>query len=247
MHDVWNTQIAPICSNILPYLTRATSYSNVIHLLHSVIFFGSRFPQAIIPEIRRCTIINSETKMKPLLRFVEEIRHGIPSHYHVDLENRLAIAWGERKRKRFNIKPRSRGENLLASRENRARIIYLQAQDEDCLLFLAFILAYSPRSCVDFKTTEFVEFRDYALNNIQQKASPETEKLLKTMAIRKGFNQNLHYLNFMQKMFPEGFVKPYCVFPQLALTGNRISGAGTIWQDSGFDSGGIGWKRSAYG
>ena len=185
--------------------------------------------------------------MKPLLRLVEEIRHGIPSHYHVDLENRLAIAWGERKRKRFNIKPRSRGDLLLATRENRARIIYLQAQDEDCLLFLAFILAYSPRSCVDFKTTEFVEFRDYALDNIRQKASPETEKLLKTMAIRRGFNQNLHYLNYMQTMFPEGFVKPYCVFSQLALMGNRISGAGTNRRDSGFDSGGISWKRNAYG
>ncbi|KFY69058.1 hypothetical protein V496_00569 [Pseudogymnoascus sp. VKM F-4515 (FW-2607)] len=150
--------------------------------------------------------------MKPLLRLVEEIRHGIPSHYHVDLENRLAIAWGERKRKRFDIKPRSRGENLVATRENRARIIYLQAQDEDCLLFLAFILAYSPRSCVDFKTTEFVEFHDYALDNIQQRASPETEKLLKTMAIRRGFNQNLHYLNYMQTMFPEGFreLEPIC-------------------------------------
>jgi hypothetical protein len=155
--------------------------------------------------------------MKTLIELAEEISHGIPSHYHVELENRLAIAWGERKRNRFNGKSRSRAEYLSASRDNRARIFYLRAQDENYLLFLPFILAYSPRACVDFKITEFLEFRNYGSDKVQMDAGAETKKLINTMATRRGFNHNLHYLRFMEKMFPKGLSKPFSVYFKLRL------------------------------
>lgn len=136
--------------------------------------------------------------MKPLLEFAEKISKGIPSQYHVDLENRLAVAWGERRRNRFNGKPRPRAENLSASRENRARIFYLHVQDQNYLLFLPFILAYSPRACVDLKFTELEEFWKYKRDNIQMDVGPKTKKLINTMAIKRGFNQNPNYLKFMR-------------------------------------------------
>lgn len=64
--------------------------------------------------------------MKPLLDLAKEIRDGIPSSYHVKLENRLAIAWGEQTSKRLCDQARSRAENLSTNRENCARTIYLQ-------------------------------------------------------------------------------------------------------------------------
>lgn len=155
--------------------------------------------------------------MKPLLALAEKIRHGIPSHYHVDLENRLAIAWGERKRNRFNGKSRSRAENLLVSRQNRARILYLHVQDENCLLFLPFILAHSPRACVDIKSTELAELRKYGRDQVQIDASTETKELISSMAIRRGFNENLNYLRFMMTMFPEGLLELFCVLSKLRL------------------------------
>jgi hypothetical protein len=147
--------------------------------------------------------------MKHLPELAEEICYGIPSHYHVELKNRLAIAWGDRKHNQFNGKPRSRAEDLLASRENCARIFYLRAQDADCLLFLPFILAYSPRAYVDFKITNFAEFRKYEWDKIQAEAGTEIKQLIKSMAFRNGFNQNLHYLRFMGAIFPEGLLKHF--------------------------------------
>jgi hypothetical protein len=97
---------------------------------------------------------------------------------------------------------------LLASRENRARVFYLRAQDENCLLFLPFILAYSPRACVDFNLTEFAEFRKHGRDKVQVDAGTETKKLIETTAIRRGFKQNLNYLRFMGTMFPKGLLVP---------------------------------------
>ena len=158
--------------------------------------------------------------MKPLLELAEEISYGIPSHYHVELESRLAIAWGERKRNRFSGTPRSRAEILLASRKNRARIFYLHAQDENFLLFLPFVLAYSPRACVDFKSTGFAEFRKFGRDKIQVDAGTETKKLIITMAIRRGFNQNLNYLRFIRTMFPGGLMIPFSVLSKIETDGD---------------------------
>lgn len=105
----------------------------------------------------------------------------------------------------------------MASRENRARIFYLKAQDQNCFLFLPFVLAYSLRACVDLKSTEFAEFQRYGRNKIQVDASTETKKLIEAMAIRKGVDKNLNYLSFMRAVFTEGSLKPLGVLAKLRL------------------------------
>lgn len=143
---------------------------------------------------------------------VKEIRYGIPPCYHMILEDRLAIAWGDQKRHRFNGTAKSKAQILSTARITRARSYYLRAQDEDCLLFLPFVLAYSPRGCADFKITEFAELQKHKRGKIQAEAGPEIKKLLENIAFRKGFCQNRHYLRFIGVMFPAGSLKSFIIF-----------------------------------
>lgn len=78
-------------ANVLPlralYIIRALSYSNLLYLYYFTSVLPYEFPQ---PDYQ----LYLDVTMKPLLELAEQISYGIPSHYHVDLENRLAIAWG---------------------------------------------------------------------------------------------------------------------------------------------------------
>ncbi|KAF4627054.1 hypothetical protein G7Y89_g11104 [Cudoniella acicularis] len=139
--------------------------------------------------------------MQRLLHLATEISDGIPSSYHNKLEERLAVAWGERRKR--NRQP-SRAETEKSTRENRARDFYLRVQDMDCLLFLPFVLAYSPRACADIKITEIAGLKNYRRDKVHVDTSGKTKGLIESIAITRGFAKNITYLAFIKKIFPEG-------------------------------------------
>lgn len=134
-------------------------------------------------------------------KVAKEISGGIPSHYHVDLENRLGIAFGERKRHTSRGTRRSRGEHLAASRENHARKVYLQVLDRNYHLFLPFILAISPRGSVDLKIEELFQ---HDWDHVQIDDSTKTKELIESIAVKRTFSHNLIYIRFMKFIFSTG-------------------------------------------
>jgi hypothetical protein len=139
-----------------------------------------------------------DAAMNSLSRIIQDIRGGIPSSYHSDLENRLALAWGERQFNRSRTKlPKAQYKRTY--RNNRARMIYLKVQDTAALLLLPFVLKHSPRACADVKSLEGLQ--DYARDYERNQIGNETVKLIEGMAMERGFNNNAHYLKFMEMLY----------------------------------------------
>jgi hypothetical protein len=138
-----------------------------------------------------------------VLAFATKISDGIPSAYHDRLETRLALAWTEQKRQVREQQRRPKSENTAIHRDNRARAFYLQVQDQNYLAFLPFVLAYSPRACIDLKPAELAQLK-YGRDVVQ--ANTETKELIEGIASRNGFSQNPNYLKFMRKMFSQGLL-----------------------------------------
>ena len=74
-------------------------------------------------------------------------------------------------------------------------------------MFLPFILAYSPRACVDLKITELAKLREYGQEQVQVDGSTKTKELIEGMAMRRGFSQNLSYLKFVSTIFHQGLLR----------------------------------------
>jgi hypothetical protein len=134
-------------------------------------------------------------------KVAKAISAGIPSHYHVNLENQLALAWGVQKRLPRQSTRRPRAENISATRDNYARWVYMQIQEHNVHLFLPFILAKSPRSCQGLKIKEILEL-DWS--HVQTDNSAETKRLIEGIALRQSCSQNTSYIRFMMLMFPLG-------------------------------------------
>ncbi|KAH8674388.1 hypothetical protein BGZ60DRAFT_513784 [Tricladium varicosporioides] len=158
--------------------------------------------------------------IRRLQKLTTEISDGIPSAYHKDLEDRLAIVWGERKRHRSRDKPQPKAKTESDYRKNRARTLYLKVQDKNAFFFLPFVLAYSPRACADIKIIQVDQLLNYGRDQVYV---DKTKELIEGMAIRRGFSTNPIYLAFMKEIFPEGSRKPEAIVEAVDLTTRQNS------------------------
>ena len=135
-------------------------------------------------------------------------RGAIPSHRHKELEDRLVIACKESQRQPRAEVPRERKEILAKARQKKAHKLYLQVLDEDCHIFLAFILAISPRACCSFNLDSF--FRHYEGRQCKLQLGIETKGLLDEIASRRGLIRNPHLDKLMKLVFPQGLLEVSC-------------------------------------
>jgi hypothetical protein len=126
----------------------------------------------------------------------------IPIYLHATLENRLVIAFKELVRQRRAEVPRKKKQILANNRENKAHKVYLRVLDEDCHVFLPFILAISPRACVTFNHDDF--FLHHKDRRSRLDLSTETKELLEGIARRRGFAQNPQYRKWIESISPKG-------------------------------------------
>jgi hypothetical protein len=71
----------------------------------------------------------------------------IPIYHHQNLEERLTISFKELGRQPRTEVRRETKQILANSRKNKAHRIYLQVLEEDCRVFIPFLLAVSPGAC----------------------------------------------------------------------------------------------------
>lgn len=123
---------------------------------------------------------------------------NVPKSLRNDLESRLVLAWGEI--------ADSQEQSTTAWRKRNAQNIYLEIQDENHHLFLAFILAMGPTACSRAGFRNCVQALLKADKNGRQKLqlNPEAKELFESIAIRRKFAGNARYVNFMRSLFTEG-------------------------------------------
>jgi hypothetical protein len=129
-------------------------------------------------------------------------RRSIPIYQQAELEVRLVIAFKEPERQPRAVVPRERKQILANTRENKAHKVYLQVLDEDCHVFLPFILATSPRACVSFDLGGFSQ--QHKDHRFRLDLSIETKELLEGIARRQGFIQNPYFKKLIKSIFLEG-------------------------------------------
>ncbi|KAI0571624.1 hypothetical protein Alg215_10286 [Pyrenophora tritici-repentis] len=131
----------------------------------------------------------------------------IPSRYHKDLEDRLAVAFKPQTphlrqardpRQPLGGTSRSR-ETRIRHKRKKAQIVYQYVSENAPHTFLPFILSTSPNACESFDPYRFCQSRkaerEVLLDN-------NVIRLFASIAEKHGFTQNPEYQNLVTKIFP---------------------------------------------
>lgn len=136
----------------------------------------------------------------------------IPSRYHKDLEDRLAVAFKpQTPHLRQARGPRQPLRGTSRSRETRTRhkrkkaqIVYQYVSENAPHIFLPFILSTSPNACESFDPYHFCQSRkaerEVLLNN-------SVIRLFGSIAERHEFTQSPEYQNLVTKISPNTSLK----------------------------------------
>ena len=128
----------------------------------------------------------------------------IPPSHQPKLKNSLVILFQRPPRKPSH--PGRRGKEQLNAQfiHNKAARVYLDILDLDPHLFLAFILAISPRGCRDFDVQAFVKQHKHE----KLRLTAAAKSVLQNIAQEANILTNSHFRKLMISLFPEG---PYAV------------------------------------
>lgn len=132
-------------------------------------------------------------------------RRAIPIIHQATLEERLVIVCKPLDRLPRLKVPRPNLNVKSHYRQRRAQRVYLEVLDEDPCVFLAFILAISPRACESF---DLRGFRQQHQKQSGTHLNDELKSTLDAIAEKQHFKQSPYYERLIESLFPG----PYAPF-----------------------------------
>jgi hypothetical protein len=118
------------------------------------------------------------------------------------LKERLRFAWTD-------IHNSKETTSVTAWRKKKARKAYTDLQDANNHLFLVVILAVTPTECAipAFKEVKESLICSKSYENYQLNLDFAEKHFFESMAAEQSFNNNHHYINFINSLFPQGCYK----------------------------------------
>lgn len=128
---------------------------------------------------------------------------SIPTNYELILEERLFLLCKPPERLKREKTPRPKSEYNSHARQKRARDIYLEVLANSPLTFLPFLLAVSPRTCLNWKAGEVGKTLD-GCRGIQ--LNREIQASFENISKKGAFTQSDVYQRIKRILFPSGLL-----------------------------------------